>query len=344
MSPASALRAGDRVLVTRLNYLGDVVLSLPVVDALCAAGAEVDYLTREPAASLLRGDARIARVIGWRDEGAAALRTLRELRSRRYRAVIDLYTNPRSAWLSYFSGAALRVGGNRRGRRLLYTHRVDPPRALAVNEVFLRYLEPLGVGRAGATPVLRLSDAEREAAESLLMAAGARAGTAPRIGVHPGGKWAVKRWPAAHFAELLRSLEHSGMRAVLFTGPDEVQATREVERMLGRDTVVLDALPVRTVAAVISRLDGMVACDGGIMHTAAAVGTPTVGIFGSAQPSVWFPYEALGAHRAAYIEVDCRPCHRHVCPLGHTRCLNDLRPDRVRSVLDDVLARGMRRA
>ena len=77
-------------------------------------------------------------------------------------------------------------------------------------------------------------------------------------------------------------------------------------------------------SAVISRLGAMVACDGGVMHVSAAVGTPTVGVFGSSEPSVWFPYAGEGPFRAAYIDVECRPCHRHVCPLGHTRCLNDL--------------------
>jgi len=78
------------------------------------------------------------------------------------------------------------------------------------------------------------------------------------------------------------------------------------------------------------------------MHTAVAVGTPTVGIFGSSQPAVWFPYESAGPYRAAHIDVECRPCHRHVCPLGHTRCLNELDPERV-AVLVETLPGGASR-
>ncbi len=346
MNGRIALHAGDRVLVTRLNYLGDVVLSLPMVDALRAAhpGIEIDYLTREPAASLLCGDERMARVFSWQDGARASLKTALALRARRYRAVIDLYSNPRSAWLSWLSGAPVRIGGNRRGRRLLYTHRVSAPRGLPVDEVFLRYAGPLGVRGPASKPVLRVSEAESVAAEELLRGAGCEPGDSPRIGVHPGGKWSVKRWPTEHFAALLARIEAMGARAVLFTGPDEPDATSDVRSRAGNRAVVLPPLPIRSVAAVISRLDAMVACDGGVMHTSVAVGTPTVGIFGSSQSSVWFPYEQFGPYRAAEIDVECRPCHRHVCPLGHTRCLNDLAPESVAAQLDALLGSARRRA
>ena len=168
MSTPVVLRPGDRVLVTRLNYLGDVVLSLPMVDALRRAhpGVEVDYLSREPGASLLRGDARFERVFAWHDGIAAAARTVLLLRRRRYRAVIDLYSNPRSAWLSRLSGAPVRVGGNRRGRRLLYTHPISAPAGAPVTDVFLHYAAPFGVRGPAGKPSLVLSEAEGRAAVS----------------------------------------------------------------------------------------------------------------------------------------------------------------------------------
>jgi lipopolysaccharide heptosyltransferase II len=341
MNNSIALRAGDRVLVTRLNYLGDVVLSLSMVDALRRShpGVEIDYLTREPAATLLHGDERFARVFAWQDGATRALPMVATLHKRGYRAVIDLYSNPRSAWLSWLSRAPVRIGGNRRGRRHLYTHRVDAPAGIPVSEVFMKYAEPLGVRGPAGKPVLVIGAAESVAAEARLGNAGAPKGT-PRIGVHPGGKWPVKRWPAAHFVELVERIEKGGARAILFTGPDERDATAEVVRRTRAPLTVLEPLDIRTTAAIISRLDAMVACDGGIMHTSVALGTPTVGIFGSSQSSVWFPYQSFGPYRAAEIDVPCRPCHRHECPLGHTRCLNDLTAAHVSSLLDSLA--GMR--
>jgi lipopolysaccharide heptosyltransferase II len=344
MSAPIALRAGDRVLVTRLNYLGDVVLSLPMIDALRAAhpGIEIDYLTREPAASLLVPDSRLSNVFTWRDGVVPALRTIARLRRRRYRAVIDLYSNPRSAWLSWLSGAPVRVGGNRRGRRLLYTHRIGGAPGRAATDVFLDYAAPFGVRGPAAKPSLAISADEQATAEALLKDEGVMQDGAPRVGVHPGGKWPVKRWPSAHFVELVRLLQASGARVVLFTGPDERGATADVRTSTSADVTVLEPVGIRTLAAVLSRLDAVVACDGGVMHTSVAVGTPTIGIFGSSQSSVWFPYARFGPYRAAEIDVPCRPCHRHVCPLGHTRCLNELMPADVAAMVDSVLP-GRRR-
>ena len=342
MSATPALRPGDRVLVTRLNYLGDVVLSLPLVDAIrrAAPGVEVDYLTRRPGAELLHGDARFGEVFRLEGGAAATAALVARLRARHYRAVIDLYSNPRSAWLSLLCGARIRVGGSRRARRWFYTDHARKPASPAVTEVFLAYGEVLGVGGGVSSPALELPDAERVSARAWMGEHGAAPGGArPLIGVHPGGKWSVKRWPAEKFAALVGRLgERLGASFVLFTGPDERDATERVAALCGEGAAVLPAAGVRRVAAAIANLDAMVACDGGIMHVAAAVGTPTVGIFGSSQPEVWFPYGQSGPHRAAFLPVECRPCHRHVCPLGHTRCLNDLEPGVVAAKVEEVLA------
>jgi len=345
MTTPPSLGRGDRVLVTRLNYLGDVVLSLPLVDALHTQfpGIEIDYLARRPAADLLAGDERFARVWPLEAGVLAGVRTARALRERRYRAVIDLYSNPRSAWLSWLSRAPIRVGGDRRGRRRLYTHPVRIPSSVrAVTDVFLAYGAAVGVeARTAGKPSLAVTPSERAAAEKVLAAAGASGRV--RVGVHPGGKWSVKRWPAQKFAALVEHVRtRSGAEVVLFAGPGEHDATRAVRERCADGVRVLPELEVRMAAAVIAQLDAMVACDGGIMHVAVAVGTPTVGIFGSSECEVWFPYESFGPFRAARVEVPCRPCHRHECPLGTTACLVDLSAESVWSELERVLTEGAR--
>jgi len=338
------LRSGDRVLVTRLDYLGDVVLSLPLVDAILAAhpGVEVDYLARRPGSDLLSGDARFARVFTVERGAAASLRLVAQLRRRHYRAVIDLYSNPRSAWLSWFSGARIRIGSDRRGRRHLYTHpmRVDPS-VRAATRHHLAFAAPLGIGGEAGRPSLAISDDEGAAARETLAGAGvAHGGAVPVVGVHPGGKWSVKRWPTESFARLVVLLrERLRAHAVVFTGPGEARHTEALARALGGDVSVLPEVGVRRLAAVMRELDAVVACDGGAMHVAVAVGTPTVGIFGSSEPEVWFPYEAFGAFRAAVVPLPCRPCHRHECPLGHTDCLRTLRAEDVVELVAAVAGR-----
>lgn len=341
-----ALENGGRILVTRLQYLGDVILTLPLVDAVRRRfpDAEVDYLCRPPSSDLLDGDPRFARVFALHPQSGAAesVSLIRSLRSRRYDAVIDLYGNPRSAWLTRFTGAKTRIGGDRRGRRFLYTTPVTvAPEVRSALEHHLRYAEPLDVPCDAGKPALVSSPEEVEAARDLLDRRGVetRRPDRPRIGVHPGGKWEVKRWPASSFARLAGILRDTwDADVVVFTGPGEARFTDRVAGETGDGVTVLPEMNVRSVAAVLSLLDGMVVSDGGIMHLSVAVGTPTVGLFGSAEPDIWFPYETMGPFAAAYVPLDCRPCHRHVCPLGHTACLADLSPESVAESIRRLMA------
>jgi lipopolysaccharide heptosyltransferase II len=344
-----ALENGGRILITRLQYLGDVVLTLPLVDAVRRRfpDAEVDYLCRPPSSELLSGDPRFARVFTQRPQSGAAesISLIHRLRSRRYDAVIDLYSNPRSAWLARFTGAKTRIGGDRRGRRFLYTSPVTvAPEVRSALEHHLRYAEPLDVPLEACKPALTVSPVEVEAARDLLERSGVetRRPDRPRIGIHPGGKWEVKRWPVSSFVRLGRTLRDNwDADVVVFTGPGEARFTDLVADEAGEagDGVsVLPEINVRLVAAVLSLLDGMVVSDGGIMHLSVAVGTPTVGLFGSAEPDIWFPYGTMGPFAAAYVPIECRPCHQHVCPLGHTACLADLTPESVAESLQRVLA------
>ena len=347
----TALENGGRILVTRLQYLGDVVLTLPLVDAVRHRfpRAEVDYLSRPPSSDLLKGDARFSEVFSLapEDGAAASLSLVRRLRSRRYDAVIDLYSNPRSAWISRFTGAKMRIGGDRRGRRRLYTHAVTvAPEIRSAMEYHLKYAEPLDVSAPARKPVLLISPGEIETARDRLQSFGVetRRPSRPRIGLHPGGKWEVKRWPVSSFAMLAEMLKTNwDADIVVFTGPGERGYTDQLAGAAGDSITVLPEMDVRSLAAVLSLLDGMVVSDGGIMHLSVAVGTPTVGIFGSAEPDIWFPYESFGPFAPVFLPIECRPCHRHICPLGHTACLRDLTAEAVLESLRNVVAgRGRR--
>lgn len=349
------LETGGKILVTRLQFLGDVILTLPLVEAIHDRypKAEVDYLCRTPAAELLSGDSRFGRVFTLRaGEGiGASFELIRQLRARRYAAVVDLYSNPRSAWLSWFTGASTRIGGNRRGRRWLYTRRVVVPAEVrSAIEHHMKYLQPIGISTSAARPTYDPAPEDAAQARSLLEANGLdvsrRSGASkpdrPIVGIHPGGKWTVKRWPTSAFAELIAKIKAKwGAHVVVLTGPDEPGPTERLKAQCGDDVVYLPPTPIRTVAAVVAELDAMVVGDGGVMHLSVACGTPTVGIFGSSEPDVWFPYELFGPYAPAHVEMDCRPCHRHECPLGHLDCLNKLKPDAVLEKLAAVLSKSL---
>lgn len=328
-------------MLSRLQYLGDVVLSLPAARLLRERFplARIDYLARAVGADILAGEPMFDRVFRMPDSGESlrsTWRLLRQLRERKYALAIDLYANPRSAVTMKLSGAGMRIGGSRRGRRALYTHPVSVSGArITATQFHIEHLKPLGIEGPDSKPSLTISPAEREEAKRFLELSGLRL-DAPAVGVHPGGKWEVKRWPAEYFAVLAERLLGRGFQVVVLCGPDEDVHRDAVASRLRERSVCLPVLPIRQTAAVIQLLDAMVVCDGGIMHVAVAVDTPTVGIFGSSEPDIWFPYEMYGPYCAAYVPITCRPCHSHVC--GHISCLRKLTVEMVEDKVHGVMA------
>jgi lipopolysaccharide heptosyltransferase II len=339
----ASLERGGGILVTRLQYLGDVVLTLPVVHNLkeLYPEAEIDYLAKGPGADLLAGDPSIDQVHRVPDGGLGnTWRLVRDLRRRRYALAIDLLANPRSAMLTWLSGARARVGEARRVRRHFYTHQISVPRHIREATGFhLHHLHALGIPATDRKPSLIIRDDERDWADSYLSSLLQRRTGEPglTIGIHPGGKWEVKRWPAAYFARLAAALSRNlGARICVIAGPGEERHARDLENHLDCAAVFVPELPVRRAAAFISRLDCMIVGDGGIMHVAVAVDTPTVGIFGSSEPDIWFPYERFGPFYPAVYPIECRPCHSHTCE--HLSCLRELSVETVERLAEKAIA------
>ena len=337
----SELEAGGRILVSRLQYLGDVILTLPMVGLLRERfpSAKIDYLARGEAADILVGERMFDRVFRMPDDGDGLRSTwlqLRELRDRKYSLAIDLYSNPRSAIALRLSGATMRVGEARRVRGRLYTHRLRvPDRIRTATRFHIEHIKPLGIDGPESKPSLTMSAVERERALSTLRQIGVDL-DAPVVGIHPGGKWEVKRWPVDYFASLAeRMIDGYGMQILVMHGPGEEVYRDQLAAQVEDRARYLPTLPIRHTAAIIEALDAVVVNDGGIMHVAVAVGTPTVGVFGSSEPDVWFPYEAYGPYVPAYVPITCRPCHSHVC--SHISCLRKVTADMVEQKLLGVI-------
>jgi heptosyltransferase-2 len=125
------------------------------------------------------------------------------------------------------------------------------------------------------------------------------------------------------------------MQVLVMQGPGEELHRDQLAERLGARAGYLPTMPIRQTAAVIHALDAMVVSDGGIMHVSVAVDTPTVGIFGSAEPDVWFPYEKFGPYVPVVVPITCRPCHSHVC--SHISCLRRVTPSLVEAKLLGVM-------
>jgi len=292
-----------RILFIRTDRLGETLLNLPAVVALKTAlpQAEVSFLAQRDLVPLLRGVPEITDVLAsaqgprglwW----ARALAVAAQLRARRFDAAI--VSNPKqelhaAVWLA---GIPVRVGYGRKWGGLL-THRLPDRKALGERhevEYNLDLVRALGLSAVdGRWPSFRF---EREQAElvQLLEQQGVRPAE-PFIAVHPWTSNPRKQWPFERYRELIRRL--GGQHKPRVTVIGAAQQRQAVDAILGSGAGVVDLVgrvTLRQLAALLQRARLLISNDSGPAHLAAAVGTRTVVLFGTSDPSTgpgrWGPW------------------------------------------------------
>jgi heptosyltransferase-2 len=322
-------------LVIQTSFLGDVILTTPLIAELAKRGP-VDVVTTPAAAALLANNPAIRAGYVFDKRGKSAgplglIRSAAQLRSSKYDAAYLAQGSHRSGLLATGAGIARRVGFSTSAGRVWYTekvkHRGDRHHA--------ERLWRLAAGDAAADPApeairprLYPGDSERTAVDSFLRGV-PRDGTR-LLALAPGSVWGTKRWP--HYPALAARLAPMHRIVVIGSAEDsELAAGIAAAAGSGR---VLDAtgkLSLLASAELISRCAAIVTNDSSPLHLASAMGTPTVAIFGPTVPA--FGFGPLAPKRAiAEIDLDCRPCDPHgpqVCPLGHWNCMKHLEVHRV---------------
>ena len=215
----------ERILVIKLRYLGDVLISTPVVASLRAAfpRAYLSMLVNPGTEAMIACNPHLDEALVV-ERSPLALRQLRfalGLRRRRFDLVIDLTDGDRAAILSRLTGAAMRIGFNREGlwRGCLYTHVVPlQQQAIPFIRQQLMALDMLGIPAVEWKPLLRVQPEQEVAAEYALARLGIESGRA-FVGLHPGARWWFKGWPPSRFAGLIDYVQGMlGVKAVLLGG------------------------------------------------------------------------------------------------------------------------------
>lgn len=312
-------------LVIQTAFLGDVVLTTPLLERLAERFGPVDVLVTPAAAAILTPHPAVRKVLAYdkrgRDAGVSGwARMARAVRETGYERIYLAHRSVRSAALALASGARERIGFADSSAAWSYTARIEPAGAHETE----RLAALAGPGRV-PRPSLGLTEAERrEAAEWLERAGVRRAFTA----LAPGSVWATKRWP--YYADLANAIP--GSVVVVGGAEDRGVGAEIVARDPARIRSAAGELPLRVSAALIERATVLVTNDSAPLHIAGAVGTRVVAIFGPTVPA--FGFGPLGGDdRIAEVGgLACRPCSRHgpmVCPLGHHRCMTELGIDEV---------------
>jgi heptosyltransferase-2 len=158
----------------------------------------------------------------------------------------------------------------------------------------------------------------------------------PVVAFAPGAVGPSKRWP--YYAELGRRLAAEGNSVWVIGGPGEKELAAEIVRADPDNICDLTGADLRNAILVLAAAQAAVSNDSGLLHVAAALGTPAIGIFGPTSPWHWAPLNPIAAVIEATGELACRPCHKPVCRLGHHRCMQDIAAERVATATRTVLA------
>lgn len=330
-----------------MKYIGDVVLTTPVIHTLRDAfpDAHIAYLGDAKAVSLLQGNPYLDEIIPFdfsRDSFGYQWKMYTRMFKEKFDLTIDLYSNPRSALMTFATRAKVRIGGDAPGRRRLYTIRIkDDGKLKSAIDYHYQSLAPLGIAPKYFDTEIFLTDKEKNDASVLLASLGAD-NSKKYVAIHPGATWPNKMWLKENFAALVRRLaSETDVNILLSPGPNDSELMQYLQSESSeRRVITLPLLPVRTLAAVLSRCTVFVSNDCGPMHIGVAVGAQTIGIFGPEPIEIWFPYNRAKGHIPLFKKISCSPCRTTSCfrePDGYLECMRLITVDEVFSLVKERL-------
>jgi ADP-heptose:LPS heptosyltransferase len=280
------------------------------------------------------------------------LSVARILRRERFDVAIDLHGGPRGAWLTWATGAPMRIGYRTRGRRWMYTHVVSRPADLSPRHSVLKQwdlLAPLGIPEADRSrDAVEMCESSAAVERVERMLAQRDIGqNVPLVVLHVSAGNPFRRWPLDHFAVLVVELaRHDPRRRFIVTsGPSDADASRELVDKIralseaAAGAVSNPALDVDDLRALIDRASLYIGGDSGPLHIAATTHTPIVALFGPTLAERSMPWRDLRwfAESVDAGPLPCRPCRQRTCEPGDFRCLVRISPESVAAAAERAL-------
>ena len=325
-------------LIIAPQWIGDAVMTEPLLRRLQARGERLTVGALPWVAPVYRAMPQVAEVVEFPfQHGGLQFKARRSLARQfegRFDAAYVLPNSLKSALLPFLASIPRRVGYLGEARVGLLTHRLKNPKNKPPMVAFYSALSGDQEGLEQDRPALRLPP------EAITLAIQAQK-LQPQgyVVFAPGAEYGpAKRWPATHFAQLAQLLDEP---ALLLGSGKEAPLCEEIRQAAGGEhcrnlagqTSLLEAF------ALIAGARAVISNDSGLMHVAAAFGVPQVAVYGSSSPLHTPPLN--GRAQVIWLKddpgyqppLDCSPCFERECPLGHTRCLNDVSPQRVLSLL-----------
>ncbi len=335
-----------RALIVAPAWIGDTVMAHPLFMRLHRRipGLQLDALAPPWVAPVLRRMPEIGEIIDnpfahGELSLPARYRLARQLAQRDYRQAYVLPNSLKSALIPFLAGIPERIGftGESRYGLINRRHVLDKVALPQMAERFAQLAQTPGSPLERPVEYPRLASSPAQQAETLEKVGIDRP---QRVAVFcPGAEYGpAKRWPARHFATLADELSQRGYAVWLLGSPKDRPVGEEIVRLSTTATPrnFCGETSLSQAIDLIAASSFVVCNDSGLMHVAAALGRPLVAVYGSSSPGFTPP---LTDHATILsLNLDCSPCFKRECPLGHLDCLNKLEPARVLDACPDCLS------
>ena len=339
-----------RILVIQTAFIGDVILTLPLIQILKKSFADslIDVVATPQAAGLFANHPAIQSVLSYDKRGAdrgfgGFLRLRKRIAGEHYDLAVVPHRSVRSALLAFLSRVPVRIGFDTSDGKWLFSHVVPYRDDIHEIERNLSLLLPLEVEPSHRElPSLFPNDADKKVVDHLLQQSGDGL-SGPFVAIAPGTIWNTKRWMKERFAEVARTLAREGTSVLLIGSGADRPLCDEVKKLAGEKRILNAAgnLTILQSAELVRRSRAIVSNDSAPMHIGVAVRTPVVAIFGATVPAFGFsPYgeqdvivETLG--------LTCRPCSihgSHACPIKTFDCMEKINATRVLEIVHAKLS------
>jgi heptosyltransferase-2 len=342
----------DHVLVLQTSFLGDTVLTLPLLSEIKRRNpqARLTLLCTPAGRELVQDCTAIDEIIiddkRGEHRGLGGLRRQAlNLRSRGFSLALTPHKSLRSALLLYLARIPCRVGFRQSKGWFLFNRRIERRADLHDVDRSLSLLAAFGVSLEDCRRdyALRTTGSAQSAALAELNSH-REGGKRLVIGINPGSVWPTKRWQAAGFAQVARLLKSQwDCEVIIFGGPDDVELAQEICSASGVDCLNYAArFTLKELAHALAVCDILITNDSGPMHIAVARRVPTVALFCATTPDLgFFPYSSNSI--VLQKDLPCRPCSSHGgrrCPLATEDCIRLIRPEHVISAVEELLRPG----
>ena len=334
-----------RVLVVRLRSIGDTVLATPSLIALrrFLPDAQIDVLLEDWVAPVLEGFREVDNVLTVsRKSKKSRFETARLVRRNAYDVAFNLHGGTTATFFVRVSGARHRVGFAHYSYKFLYNHLLSSSvdfwqrKILHSAEQQLALLGFVGVPVEDC-PKSRLDVTKERADEMDLFLHVYGIDELPIALIHPAAAFDTKQWSTEKFAKIIDYFDARGIFPVVVATPKEQKVIDEISRKTSAIFHGFTDLELPQITALAARAGVFVGNDSGIAHIAAAVGTPSVVVFGSSNRNHWRPWTDA-PNEIVYEKFACQPCAGYFCKeFDAPQCILSVKTESVIAAIEKVL-------